>query len=406
MSRRFQVFKEKFFPERQLFLRSEGRVSFIKLGSRLQMSVTSALLIFFGWVAVTSITFMSRDLVIEGKDVEIANLRADYQELDNDYYKLDEDVKGKVTQLGERQEYLQGIIEGKDLPEPDEPATNSNNEPSDKKTIKDNSQATLIERILGSGTANASVDLSRVSERNATLSRIKDIYSRQQHLASELHGRSINKLAQIEIILKNTPVNLDRLVKQYEGDTSGMGGPYIPELGFSPLFTGIDNKIFESLQTETLRLDIATSALDSFPTGEPAAKYYVSSRFGGRTDPFTKRRASHPGLDMAGWPGTAIQAATDGIVITAGNKPAYGLMVEIDHGNGFHTRYGHMKKLRVKKGDKVTIGQRIGDMGKTGRATSSHLHYEIWFEGKVHDPLPFIKAAEDVRKIQGRYESS
>ena len=81
-------------------------------------------------------------------------------------------------------------------------------------------------------------------------------------------------------------------------------------------------------------------------------------------------------------------------------------MVEIDHGNGFHTRYGHMKKLHVKKGDKVNIGQRIGDMGKTGRATSSHLHYEIWFEGEVRDPLPFIKAADDVRKIQGRYESS
>jgi murein DD-endopeptidase MepM/ murein hydrolase activator NlpD len=81
-------------------------------------------------------------------------------------------------------------------------------------------------------------------------------------------------------------------------------------------------------------------------------------------------------------------------------------MVEIEHGNGFRTRYGHMRKLRVKKGEEVTVGTRVGDMGKTGRVTGTHLHYEIWFDGKVRDPMPFLKAANDVLKIQGRDEKT
>ena len=78
---------------------------------------------------------------------------------------------------------------------------------------------------------------------------------------------------------------------------------------------------------------------------------------------------------------------------------AYGNMVEIDHGNGFKTRYGHMRKLAVKEGDVITKGETIGYMGKTGRVTDTHLHFEVWYKGKLHDPLPFLEAAHAVQDI-------
>lgn len=405
-SQSFQAFKDRYFPERQLFLRSEGRVSFVKVSSKVQMFASVCFVFILGWVGVSTVTYLTRDMVMESKINQIADLRSDYQKLDEDYNALDSEVKQRAEKLEERQKYLESLLEGNDAVKLDAVSDVSTKKPIKTKPLKDKSQAMLIERLLGAGTAYADTDHSRAMERASSLRQLQEINIQQQNNANKLLARSQSKLAAIDTLLKNTPVNIERLVKQYAGDTNGMGGPYIPEQGFSPLFAANDNSIFQSLQNDALRLDIATSALDSFPTGEPAAKYYVSSRFGNRTDPFTKRKARHPGLDLAGWPGTAIQAATDGVVITAGTRPAYGMMVEIDHGNGFHTRYGHMKKLRVVKGEKVKLGQKIGDMGKTGRATSSHLHYEIWFEGKVEDPLPFIKAAQDVRKIQGRYESS
>jgi murein DD-endopeptidase MepM/ murein hydrolase activator NlpD len=410
ISQSLQAFKDRYFPERQLFLRSEGRVSFVKFSSRLQIISASCFVVFLGWVGISTVTYLTRDIVLESKINQIADLRSDYQKLDEDYNALDSDVRLRTDKLQERQRYLESILNDSDVKNSETISDTPSDDVAKKTPVtllkKNKNQAMLIERLLGSGTAYADADMSRTSMRKSALLLLREIDLKQQEIASKILARSQTKLAEIDSILKNTPVSIERLVKQFEGDTNGMGGPYIPEQGFSPLFTANDNSIYQSLQNDVLRLDIATSALDSFPTGEPAAKYYVSSRYGNRIDPFTKRKSRHYGLDMAGWPGTAIQATAEGTVIKAGLSGPYGRMVEIDHGNGFHTRYGHMNKLNVKVGQLVLNGQKIGDMGKTGRATSSHLHYEIWFEGKVEDPLPFIKAAQDVRKIQGRYESS
>ena len=402
-SQHFQAFKTKYFPERQLFLRSEGRVSFVKISSRIQIGLTLSFAVFLSWVGVSSFSYLTRDMVMESKVNQIADLRSDYQKLDEDYNSLDFEVKRRTEKLEERQIYLESLLSGE---APEKSEVNSQSQTDPKAFDKKQDTSLIIEKLLGVGTAYADEGLVRSSGRQSILHQLRGIDIKQQEYANQLLARSQMQLSNIDSILKHTPVNIERLVNQYKGDVSGMGGPYIPEKGFSPLFSENDHSIFQSLQNDQLRLDIATSALDSFPTGEPAAKYYVSSRYGSRIDPFTKRKSSHYGLDMAGWPGTAIQASAEGKVIKAGISGPYGRMVEIDHGNGFHTRYGHMNKLHVKIGDHVKHGQRIGDMGKTGRATSSHLHYEIWFEGKVHDPLPFIKAAKDVREIQGRYESS
>ncbi len=126
------------------------------------------------------------------------------------------------------------------------------------------------------------------------------------------------------------------------------------------------------------------------PSGKPIRQGWISSSFGGRADPFTGKQAFHSGLDYSGKHGSIIQAVAEGVVIWSGKRGNYGNLVEIDHGSGYVTRYAHMSKLNVKVGEKVNKSQAIGVMGKTGRATSEHLHFEVLKKGHKVNPWPFI----------------
>lgn len=120
------------------------------------------------------------------------------------------------------------------------------------------------------------------------------------------------------------------------------------------------------------------------------AKGYLSSRFGYRSSPFTGARTLHRGLDIAGPKGTPIIAPGDATVLSAKRNGAYGLTINLDHGNGIITRYAHLSKMKVKKGEKVKRGDIIGDMGSTGRSTGSHLHYEVIVNGAHVNPMAYI----------------
>jgi len=138
--------------------------------------------------------------------------------------------------------------------------------------------------------------------------------------------------------------------------------------------------------TKDLRL-----ALNYIPLKSPMDYYYISSKYGYRKDPITKKKRFHPGIDLAGTWHEDVLAPADGTVFFAGTNGGYGKMVKIKHKFGIVTTYGHLQKILVRKGQKVTIGNRIGKMGTTGRSTGQHLHYEIWVNKKHVDPFIFIK---------------
>lgn len=130
------------------------------------------------------------------------------------------------------------------------------------------------------------------------------------------------------------------------------------------------------------------------PTGMPVLDYpYLSSSYGWRRDPLTRRYAMHEGLDFAAPAGTPILAAAGGVVLAAGYQAGYGNMAEIDHGNGLVTRYAHASRLLVKAGDLVEGGQEIARVGSTGRSTGSHLHFEVRLAGQPLDPRLFLGTA-------------
>jgi hypothetical protein len=128
------------------------------------------------------------------------------------------------------------------------------------------------------------------------------------------------------------------------------------------------------------------------PTQRPVAIGHVGSAFGWRIDPLTGRQALHTGLDFEANTGTNIMAASGGVVITQEMHPAYGNMVEVDHGNGIITRYGHASKVFVHRGDLVKRGQKLAEVGTTGRSTGPHLHFEVLVGGIPQDPQKFLDA--------------
>ncbi|NKF22938.1 M23 family metallopeptidase [Solimonas marina] len=129
------------------------------------------------------------------------------------------------------------------------------------------------------------------------------------------------------------------------------------------------------------------------PTGWPISSGWISSLFGTRTDPFTGRLARHEGMDFAAPMGSAVNAVAAGMVTYAGPMSGYGNLVEINHGNGYSTRYGHNSKVLVHVGDRVERGQAIARIGSTGRSTGPHVHFEVLYNGQQVDPQRYIQVA-------------
>jgi murein DD-endopeptidase MepM/ murein hydrolase activator NlpD len=141
----------------------------------------------------------------------------------------------------------------------------------------------------------------------------------------------------------------------------------------------------------------------SIPSAEPVHNTNFTSGFGVRTDPFRGRAAMHAGIDLAGPIGSPIYATADGVVDRAEwNNGGYGNLVEIDHGHGIQTRYGHLTRYIVSNGEHVKRGQLIAYMGSTGRSTGSHLHYEVRIDGQAVNPVPFLQSTAYLASVQRR----
>ncbi len=182
---------------------------------------------------------------------------------------------------------------------------------------------------------------------------------------------------------------------------SNQGGPLVRS---SPMSEAeLQAKIAElmnKIEASTEQLSIIEARLlqqsvlkNTLPNSSPVAVAFNSSSFGWRIDPFNGHKAFHEGLDFTAAVGTPIYAAAGGIVSTAEQTPDYGKIVKIDHGSGLETRYAHASKIFVRAGERVEKGQKIAEVGSTGRSTGPHLHYEIRLAGNPLDPRKYLKAA-------------
>lgn len=207
---------------------------------------------------------------------------------------------------------------------------------------------------------------------------------------------TLDRIERSRAIISATGLPVDTVLQQ---SPFGKGGPFI-DLGVegNPDEAGKFGSRIAGIKARVAEAEAMDEAITSFPFGHPVGKTtYRTSPYGLRKDPFTKRPTFHEGLDFGGQTNTPIVSAAEGTVVFAGRNGGYGRSVEIDHGHGFVTRYGHLNKINVKRGQQVVKGEKIGGMGSSGRSTATHLHYEVHFQGRVYDPDTFLKAGRYVQ---------
>lgn len=172
----------------------------------------------------------------------------------------------------------------------------------------------------------------------------------------------------------------------------GKGGPF--QAAAATTQAGADVQ-FRALFQSWKQMDPTEARqMVAVPSARPVASMSLTSNFGVRSDPFRGTAAMHAGVDIPGPIGTPIYATADGVVQRAGWANGYGNLVELSHGGGISTRYGHLSSFVVAPGTRVKRGQLIARMGSTGRSTGSHLHYEVRLDGRAVNPLPFIQTAD------------
>ncbi|MBW4329691.1 M23 family metallopeptidase [Stakelama sp. CBK3Z-3] len=181
-----------------------------------------------------------------------------------------------------------------------------------------------------------------------------------------------------------------------------VGGPFEPVDAAEMKASNAADKQFHSLFMAWKKLDSLEQAVISIPSIQPVAHVTFSSTFGVRGDPFNGRSAMHSGVDIPGPLGTPVYATADGIVDRAGRAGGYGNLIEINHGRGIETRYGHLSKIIVENHQRVHRGDLIGLMGSTGRSTGSHLHYEVRIDGHAVNPEPYLENANYLASVQDR----
>jgi murein DD-endopeptidase MepM/ murein hydrolase activator NlpD len=235
------------------------------------------------------------------------------------------------------------------------------------------------------------------------LAPLKQVEARQLAMAGKARAAGEARFAQTAEHMRRLGLAPERFVIVRGG---AMGGPY------EPVNEGDDtagsaesaDAQFRALFLTWKKLDMLEQTVISIPSMQPVDKVTLTSSFGVRSDPFRGTAAMHAGVDIPGTIGTPIYATADGVISHAGRQGGYGNLVQINHGRGIETRYGHLSKILVEDHARVRRGQLIGLMGSTGRSTGSHLHYEVRVDGRAVNPIPFLQTGEYLATVQDRVQ--
>jgi murein DD-endopeptidase MepM/ murein hydrolase activator NlpD len=229
---------------------------------------------------------------------------------------------------------------------------------------------------------------------------LDNVLVRLQSSLDKVEGRQLAALGAVEDGMESrvrrmrgviTDLGLDMAQLEAATPRAGMGGPFVPVK--LPADAGPFERQLSRINITRAQMERLNRTLALVPYRKPVVgEVEFTSGFGVRSDPFLGRPAMHTGLDFRAATGDPVRATANGKVVSAGWAGGYGRMVEIDHGNGLSTRYGHLSEIGVKVGEAIKIGQVIGEVGSTGRSTGPHLHYETRIDGEAVDPQKFLRA--------------
>ncbi len=367
---RLNEFVLRHFPERHVHLESHTGQRSLRIGTREQLMGIASTAMIAGWLAVTTVNGATAEQAADQKaEAELKRMAAQVQALKADTAALQGSVATTAERIESRQQFLDALLTGR---------------------ARGNELADLLPRTTRRVSAEAAATAG-------VLAPFAALEQKQLALVDKAAATAETRLKDAEALIGRLGLNPGRFVAQSSGrfTRTGMGGPYVPAGDAN----GADPR-FAELFVNWQRVEQLEAAMDSLPSFVPTKNYTMTSSFGTRYDPFNGRPATHTGLDMAGAQGEPIYAAAAGRVVRAGRFAGYGNCIDIDHGRGIITRYGHLSTIAVSEGDKVEMGQKIAGMGSTGRSTGTHLHYEVRIDGQPVNPRPFIEASNYLLKFR------
>ena len=387
MSVFIKSFYQKFFPARQLLIRQNGEVKHVVLAPWFQLFTVLLILGTITWVGISSFRVYSQTNKITDIEQSQIDKQQAWQKQVQEQKALHAKQLEQLAVLEQKQALLQGMIES--LPASISKETIKLEEQLESPVNQDKGE--FHEPLVDEDPKNKHASLLTPITFAARYERLNKYY---EHNFALIDAQINKRHDAILAMLKGA--GLESALEQHlalGAQTSAQGGPLdvFDETKIPGQFLAIVDKLLLLNNLE----NFLTELPNSLPL--PAAKYYISSNFGLRKDPMNNRRAFHKGVDLAGWHKTEIFAPADARVLRAGKNGGYGNFIELEHKNGLVTRFGHLNKIKVKKGQTIAKNEVIGLMGSTGRSTSTHLHYEVLLDGKHVNPLKITKALSRVR---------
>lgn len=462
------------FPERQIYIRSDGRVQFFTFGPTLQATLAGLSLIFLGWVAFATVNVIFKDRIISAKDSRyqqmqsayenrVADLQLSYDELNGALVSAEDRFTATANELQTKQNTIMHFLDRRrqvdstiagltntgvrtgagaapaDAGDSGAPSDSIDNAPPPSGAVPIDaggaSELTVLPQppapqprtakptkasfldfggavdhltglLFGSKQTGPAAPTSATLLQHPALRVLAEQTTRVAQIGlieTQLMTRTQNEVADgvtsIQNVIRHTGINPDDYTHRLAA-AEGVGGPDIPLNDVQ--VEGIADQAFSNayLRASAVldQMNTLLTAMRHIPLTTPVSgsQFERTSGFGPRIDPFTGHYSFHPGVDFAGPWGSIIAATAPGTVVFAGDRGGYGNMVEIDHGFGIHTRYGHMSSILVHIGSKVGKGSPIGRLGSTGRSTGPHVHYEVWYDNVVRNPSTFIEAGRHV----------
>jgi len=427
----------RWFPERQIHIRTDGHVHFFHISTRLQCTVILVAAGLFGWASFTSWSFVEHARVIESKNRDITNAKLAYHSLLGEMADYQNRFAATVDDLENNHALMLSLVEKnvslqQSLKSVSKRLVDTESERESVRLAREVLKRKLngIENELRK-TANKAYSLegnlssvendlqTALAERNQALFESTSMRREISQLETRLHALQQNEEESVDRLASQAASSIDSYERIIESaglkvndileangtaavaldgnanDSVGQGGPFIPAEKDALPASSLKGKL-SNLDSQLERWDSLKDVIRNLPLSPPLDTYYITSKFGKRLDPINKKWSAHYGLDFGGRLKSKILAPAPGKVTFAGWKSKYGRFIEVDHGAGIRTRYAHLNAIFVKKGQLVKFRDTIGLLGNSGRSTGAHLHYETVFNGKLLNPLKFIKAGRYV----------
>ena len=346
------------FKPRDIFLHDGKSLRRFTIGAKLQMAAAFAVVFLLLWSAIATYS------AFKSLDGDMARMERQVAQMEADVAAMRVAVSSRAAQLERRQAFLATMLSG-------------------------DADAGRLAALLPQEVAAPTNPAARAMAQS-----FDEVDQMQVAMVERARAVTRQRYRETAVALRRIGINPARVRHD-----AGMGGPYEPV----PAVDNADPR-FRALFTSWRALDQLEQGVAGIPAAQPIRDgANFTSGYGIRSDPFRGRAAMHAGIDLAGPYGTPIYATADGIVgRSEWNSGGYGNLVEINHGQGIQTRYGHLSRLIAQPGQRVRRGDLVGLMGSTGRSTGSHLHYEVRIDGRAVNPVPFMQPSQTLIALQRR----